>query len=483
MSNPCQVDVVVIGAGWAGLSTAAGLAARGRGKTDNVVVLEADERIGGRCFTLADQFQEGHPLEAGASWTYPGTSLARLAKQYGVNTVRSIFRDFQTLGLYNSSGAVVNPLLEELLNDNYKRTFVKFAAGMAGDNISIQDILDAYFESPECDAVGEDCSVISEPHRQVINAMAERIMGAEYAAPLNNLESEGPVFLLGRGSGIGAPSTRVNNVDYTAIPGGGYKSIIDGFVAENSLIDKIKLDRTVTTIDQSNGDKVVVTAKTSEGAFEYYSAAAVVVTVSLGILKAKDINFVPALSSDKQNAIDNLGMGTLNKVFLYWENEPAVWPGKEMVDLVLITPNDETSGVLTYCFNEQSQPGNENYFTFLCWTSGDVANELEESKSDEELKNMALANLRTMLGNDLPDPHDYYVTRWKSNEFTKGSYSYPPVGVNDVPALREELARPEDRVFFFFAGEATMVEDYGTAYGAYESGAEVAFELRRSGLY
>lgn len=96
--------------------------------------------------------------------------------------------------------------------------------------------------------------------------------------------------------------------------------------------------------------------------------------------------------------------------------------------------------------------------------------------------NMALANLRTMLGNDLPPPDDYYVTRWNSFKFTKGSYSYPPVGVNDVPALREELARPEDRVFFF-AGEATMVEDYGTAYGAYESGAEVAFELRRSGLY
>jgi monoamine oxidase len=191
-----------------------------------------------------------------------------------------------------------------------------------------------------------------------------------------------------------------------------------------------------------------VTAKNSEGAFEYYSAAAVVVTMSLGILKAKDITFVPALSSDKQNAIDNLGMGTLNKVFLHWKNEPAVWPGKEVVDLVLITPNDETSGVLTYCFNEQSQPGNENYFTFLCWTSGDVANALE-SKSDEDLVNMAWANLRTMLGNDLLSPDDDYVTRWKSNEFTKGSYSYPPVGVNDVPALREELARPEDRVFFF----------------------------------
>jgi len=309
--------------------------------------------------------------------------------------------------------------------------------------------------------------------------MAERIMGAEYAASLDNLESEGPIFLLGRGSGIGAPATRVNNVDYTAIPGGGYKSIIDGFVAENSLIDKIKLNRRVATIDQSDGDKVVVTAETSGGA-EYYSAAAVVVTVSLGILKAKGIAFDPQLSSAKQDAIANLGMGTLNKVFLYWESEPAVWPGKEVVDLVLITDEDETSGELTYCFNEQSQPGNENYFTFLCWTSGDVANELEESKSDVELKNMALANLRIMLGNDLPDPHDYYVTRWNSFEFTKGSYSYPPVGIN-VPALREELARPEGRVFF--AGEATMVEDYGTSYGAYESGAEVAFQLRRSGLY
>jgi hypothetical protein len=60
VDNPCQVDVVVIGAGWAGLSTAAGLAARGRGKTDNVVVLEADKGIGGRCWTQDGTFKEGH---------------------------------------------------------------------------------------------------------------------------------------------------------------------------------------------------------------------------------------------------------------------------------------------------------------------------------------------------------------------------------------------------------------------------------------
>lgn len=478
-SNPCEVDVVVVGAGFAGLSTAAGLAANGRGKTENVVILEANNRTGGRAWTLEDQFKEGYPLEAGASWTYPGTVLDRLAKQYGVKTVRSIFRDFQTLGLYNATGAISSPLFEELLNDNYKRTFVKFAADRADNALSIQDILNAYFESDECDANAESadgCSDTSEPHRQVINALAERIMGAEYGAPLDDLESEGPVFILGRGSGIGAPSTRANNVDYTAIPGGGYGNIIEGFVAENSLGDKIKLGRNVTEITQL-ADQVVVTAQT-DGGLEYYTAAAAVVTASLGILKAGDITFEPPLSDEKMDAIDKLGMGTLNKVFLHWAVKPEQWPDG-LVDLVLITPDDATSGELAYCINEQSQRGNEDYFTFLCWTSGDVAEALE-SKTDEELVGIAHENLQTMLGVGLAQPDESYVTRWKENPCTKGSYSYPPVGV-DEEAVREELARPEDRVFF--AGEATMLEDYGTAYGAYESGAEAAFELRRSRLY
>ena len=41
---------------------------------------------------------------------------------------------------------------------------------------------------------------------------------------------------------------------------------------------------------------------------------AVVVTVPLGVLKSKQIRFVPPLPSWKQNAVSALGFGLLNKV-------------------------------------------------------------------------------------------------------------------------------------------------------------------------
>ncbi len=50
-----EMDVIVVGAGLAGLTAAYELQRAGR----HVVVLEARERLGGRVFTLRDEFAEG----------------------------------------------------------------------------------------------------------------------------------------------------------------------------------------------------------------------------------------------------------------------------------------------------------------------------------------------------------------------------------------------------------------------------------------
>jgi choline dehydrogenase-like flavoprotein len=75
---PSEVDVVVIGAGAAGIAAARKIAAAGR----SVVVLEAKDRPGGRCMT--DTVTFGVPMDLGAHWIHapddnPLVPLARAA--------------------------------------------------------------------------------------------------------------------------------------------------------------------------------------------------------------------------------------------------------------------------------------------------------------------------------------------------------------------------------------------------------------------
>ncbi|MFC3890692.1 flavin monoamine oxidase family protein [Lentzea rhizosphaerae] len=62
-NNDTAHDVVVIGAGFAGISAARELAAKGR----RVVLLEGKDRVGGRAYT---ERMQGHPVELGAAWVH-----------------------------------------------------------------------------------------------------------------------------------------------------------------------------------------------------------------------------------------------------------------------------------------------------------------------------------------------------------------------------------------------------------------------------
>lgn len=79
------IDVVIIGAGLAGLSAARDLQRAGN---ESFVVLEARERVGGRI--LNHQLADGYFSEAGGQWIGPGqTSIADLARELGMTTFKS----------------------------------------------------------------------------------------------------------------------------------------------------------------------------------------------------------------------------------------------------------------------------------------------------------------------------------------------------------------------------------------------------------
>jgi monoamine oxidase len=97
-----------------------------------------------------------------------------------------------------------------------------------------------------------------------------------------------------------------------------------------------------------------------------------------------------------------------------------------------------------------------------------------EGWSDAQIVDGAMSTLRTMFGGDIPQPADFQISRWASDPFACGSYSYNKVG--STPAMRDRLAaRIGDRVHF--AGEATHRSSFATVHGAYLSGIRAAKEI------
>ncbi len=92
----------------------------------------------------------------------------------------------------------------------------------------------------------------------------------------------------------------------------GYSQIIN-VLARGLSID---FNQEVIEVDYSS-QKGPVLVKTASG--KVYKADHIIVTVPLGVLIAKDIKFTPALPQAKQSAIDRLGAGFFDKVYLEFE--------------------------------------------------------------------------------------------------------------------------------------------------------------------
>jgi len=76
----------------------------------------------------------------------------------------------------------------------------------------------------------------------------------------------------------------------------------------------------------------------------------------------------------------------------------------------------------------------------------------------------------------VPDPTGVLITRWRADEFSRGSYSY--LSLDSLPGDRELLAAPIGGTLFF-AGEATSSSNPATVQGAVISGRDAAATLNR----
>ncbi|PRP79406.1 Lysine-specific histone demethylase 1-2 [Planoprotostelium fungivorum] len=244
----------------------------------------------------------------------------------------------------------------------------------------------------------------------------------------------------------------------------GYGSIADRL---HDGLD-LRLNTSVSMVTYNTGDakdhSAIVT--TSSGDIQ---CDAVLCTVSLGVLKSKSIQFSPPLPEWKQKSIDNLGFGLLNKVVLLF---PEVFWNDELDYFGQTADEGRHRGEFYLYWNLHRCMGRP---VLIALMAGEAAY-ASETRSEEEIVSRVMTSLGKLFGREIPRPTRSIVTRWGSDPFAMGSYSY--IAVNSSGDDYDSLARKVDENLFF-AGEATTRTHPATAAGAYLSGLRTAGDICR----
>ncbi|XP_042193031.1 peroxisomal N(1)-acetyl-spermine/spermidine oxidase isoform X1 [Callorhinchus milii] len=282
--------------------------------------------------------------------------------------------------------------------------------------------------------------------------------------------------------------------EYRTLPGidcvfpGGFSTLIDAMMKSlpENIVSYNKPVKCIHWNGSFKGSNVMessypVLVECENG--EMIPADHVIVTVPLGFLKERyETFFHPQLPSNKIQSIQKMGFGLNNKIFLEFE-EPFWEPEYDMIrlvwedesPLVSLRPDLENEWFRKISIFLVLQPAEIHGHVLLAVLTGDEA-EFSETLSDLEVKTCLTRMLRRFTGNSsIPLPKNIVRSKWHSEPYTKGSYSYNAVGStgDDIDMIAQPLpfeptkAQP---LQVLFAGEATHRTFYSTTHGALESG-------------
>lgn len=430
-------DVVVIGAGAAGLAAAARLAEAGR----SVLVLEARDRVGGRIDTRHEPGLNA-PVELGAEFVHGRAPLIhKWANRGGRSVIETSDEHWRPVNgrLHRYDG------LFEDVQHAFRRNKER-----ASYDVSFAEFLDVTLKDE-----------LSTHARAAARSMAE---GFD-AADTTRASSLPIVEEWTNESFIDAPQGRID---------GGYSTLLGEIMrAMPASLCKVQLQTVVHKVTWEHGS-VEIEGKFLGRPFVVI-APRVIVAVPLGVLQAGagevgHIAFEPALST-KQQALRTLQSGPVIKLMLRFRS--AFW---EQFD-------DGRSRDASF-FHAENQPF-QVFWTqvptraplLVAWLGGPRVATADPQGDVTHLAKQAVQSLDSLFGKQWgvgDELEAVYCHDWQRDPFARGAYSY--VGVGGRTA-REELAAPLDGTLFF-AGEATDTEgEAATVTGALQSGERAANEV------
>ena len=406
--SPGDFDVAVVGAGAAGIAAARRLA----GAQAKIVLLEASDRVGGRC--MIDTTTFGAPFDRGAQWLFaPDVNpVVPLATKSGLDMYpASPNQQVRIVRRYARTGE-----MEDYLAATVRANRAIAEAGrkqdVAAGQVMPKDLADW-------------------------QSTVEFTLGPfSYARDLADLSTADLSRSAGRDNGLFCRQ--------------GLGSLITR-LAEGL---PVQLSDPVSRIDWSERNRIEI--KTAKG---YIYARTVIVTVSTGVLTGGKPTFDPELPKRYLDAIDKLRLGSRDRIALELPGNPL---GLQQDELVFEkAQSDHTAALLANV-----------YGTTLCTVEvgGKFGADLTAA-GESAMVAFALDWLTGLYGSDLRKAvRRTSATRWNHNPWTLGASSAAVPGGQWARAVLAEPVR--DRIFF--AGEATHETQWGTVGGAWASGERAA---------
>ncbi|XP_075037081.1 peroxisomal N(1)-acetyl-spermine/spermidine oxidase-like [Mixophyes fleayi] len=488
MDSECQGSpsprVVIIGAGFAGLGAATTLVKHG---VKDVVILEALERAGGRVLTHKPFGCAA--LELGATWIHgqKDNPLYQMAKETGL-----LADDGFTMMSCQPISVTPQDYFFTEHGKLLPSTQVEQVTCLFGRLMSQINQLDY---KPECESwsVGEyldnEFAVSNLSEAEGSEGVYEWCKRTECVDEACNSMYEFSLSQLGLYTALEGPF-------FNCLGSKGYQALL------NILIDQLppnslRCHKPVRCIhwggSLKSGDKLSkhpVKVLCEDG--EHFPADHVIVTVSLGCLKAQASTlFEPPLPHGKMEAIERLGFGTVAKIFLEF-SEPF-WPDDcAGIQLVWKQGPESAKG---YSDGSKGRSWRSEWYkkiggfdcvpmhrSTLCgWITG-LAAEHMETLPESEVGDVCVRLLKQFTGWPVTQLRGVLRSTWHSNPYVRGSYTNVPVGVDAVKeqtALGEPLPSSHHKktlrpLQVLFAGEATHPNFYTTTHGAYMTGVREA---------
>ncbi len=415
LQNP---DVVVIGAGAAGMAAAHELQSAGK----SVLVLEAADRVGGRAMT--DNTSFGAPFDHGCSWLNdgPNNPLLSYAREQGFD----VLDHSGSNEAYYVGDRLANAAERRARNRGWRSVETALAdAGEKGVDVAASTVV----------AQGDGSTGYAET----------------WIGPMD----------------WGVDFTDLSTADYwnsaDAEPSYMVREGLGTLIATLGQSIEVRLNTPVTRIDwRGSGVRI----ETADGTID---AKTCVVTVSTGVLNSGAIRFTPELPDWKQQSIEHVPMGLLLKIGLQFEGGQF---GFSPNDWLSYRVPDETPAEACYFL---TWPFGFNYS--VGFAGGSFGWELSAAGEDAAI-DFALGEFVKMAGSDARRHFIKGVmSGWGGNPLTLGAYAAATPGHFDA---RAALARPVgERILF--CGEATGEDHVALCSGAYKSGVRAAREILNMG--
>ncbi|MFN8114216.1 MAG: FAD-dependent oxidoreductase [Solirubrobacterales bacterium] len=440
-----EADVVVIGAGLAGLAAARALAAAGR----SVVVCEARDRVGGR--TLNEPIGDGKVVELGAQWVGPTQDRVNgLIAELGLETFpthsagTNLFERGGRIGRYEGTIPKVNPLGLAEVGIVLKRL----------NSMAATVPPEAPWRAPKAGS-WDGQTFESWMRRNVRTGVARDILRLAiigvWAAEPRDVSLLHVLFYIRSAGSIEILTDTEGGAQQDRVVGG--TQLISLRMAEQLGDGVVELGNPVRRIEWAaegvlvTGDRVTVRAR----------RAIVAVPPTL----AGRIAYDPPMPVVRDGLSQRMAQGSVVKCMAVYER--PFWRERGLSGAVT-----SVTGPVSVGFDNSPPDGSPG--VLLGFLEGRAAREAMDLGRDERRRIVAGCFAR-LFGPEAGDPVHYVDQAWAAEEWSRGCYGgfMPPGAWSDNgPALREPIGP------IHWAGAETATVWNGYMDGAIGSGREAA---------